>query len=51
MSYWVSETLIQHFNTWRTTLIPGPLETAMEYQAGLITGWRIATSMSPAKLR
>ncbi len=41
MSYWVSESLIQHFNTWRTTLIPGPLETAMAHQAGLITGWRI----------
>ncbi|MFI8376629.1 T6SS phospholipase effector Tle1-like catalytic domain-containing protein [Pseudomonas helleri] len=40
-SYDVSESLIQHFNTWRTTLIPGPLETAMEHQAGLITGWRI----------
>ena len=37
----VSPNLIQHFNTWRTTLIPGPLETAMDHQAGLITGWRI----------
>ena len=41
MSYWVSDSLIQHFNTWRATLIPAPLETAMEHQAGLITGWRI----------
>ncbi len=41
IEYGLSESLIQHFNTWRTTLIPGPLETAMEYQAGLITGWRI----------
>ena len=40
-SYDVSQSLIQLFNTWRTTLIPGPLETAMEYQAGLIAGWRI----------
>ena len=39
--YDFSPNLIQHFNTWRTTLIPGPLETAMEHQAGLITGWRI----------
>ncbi|WP_244302777.1 T6SS phospholipase effector Tle1-like catalytic domain-containing protein [Pseudomonas saxonica] len=41
IEYGLSETLIQHFNTWRNTLIPGPLETAMEHQAGLITGWRI----------
>ncbi|MCH4874616.1 T6SS phospholipase effector Tle1-like catalytic domain-containing protein [Pseudomonas sp. TMW22091] len=27
----VSPNLIQHFNTWRSTLIPGPLETAMEH--------------------
>lgn len=33
--------LIHHFNTWRTTLKPAPLEVALAHQAALITGWRI----------